>query len=199
MNDSEKTKLNKLIIALCTAFNREFSPILVEVFYTALQDLPVEQVEVAVNKWISALGKKFPTPVDLREAIHGDPKARSYEALQILVKAMEQSGSYKSVAFEDKAIMAAIENYGGWPEICAQYRELTHDNLSYWEHHFREIYQAASARGWQPKESACLGIVERHNLEHAHEFTRGKLPEPEVDVYSKQGKLTTSEPKQLSE
>lgn len=172
---------------------------MLDVFDKALHDLPIEEIEVAVDKWISTLGKKFPTPVDLREAIHGDPKSRSYEALQLLVKAMEQSGAYKSVSFEDRALIATIEQYGGWPEICAQYRELTYDNLSYWEHHFREVYQTASKMGWDIKSHSCLGLADRHNLEHSNSFTRGRLPEPEVDFYGKQGKLQRQERKELPE
>lgn len=184
-----QTSLKKIIGGLCLIFDRDYVPLLVEVWDSALSDLAIEEIEHACAKWTSTNGKKFPVPAEIRELIQGDPKSRSHQALELLVRAMEKSGSGKSISFNDKFLIVAVEHYGGWPEICSEYRELRSQDQSYWEHNFREVYQSALRMGRKPRGSYLEGRYERYNSENVGSFTRGVLPAPEVEFYGISGEL----------
>ena len=178
-----KQKLNEILTGLCVTFDREFQPILVDVWDKALADLSIEEIDRAIGRWVAVSGKKFPVPVDIRELIQGDPNSNATLSLETLKRAMVSSGAYKSVCFTDEALMVAVENHGGWIEACRSYRELRVKEVSYWEHEFKQVYQQALKSGRKPRSKYLAGMAELHNQEHLPTFERGKLPPQEVEVY----------------
>lgn len=178
-----KQKLNELLTGLCVTFDREFQPVMVDVWDTALADLAIEEIDRAASRWVAVVGKRFPVPAEIREIILGDSAANATLALETLKNAMRRTGSYRSVAFADPALIVAIEHHGDWVEICRSYRDLRDQDVSYWEHNFKQIYQQSVKSGRQPSVRHLMGITEMQNSAGLGRFTRGVLPEPEVDFY----------------
>lgn len=182
-------KLNELLAGLCVTFDREFQPLLIDVWDKALSDLSIDEIDRAVcRRWVAVSGKKFPVPADIRELITGDPASRATIALETLKSAMVKSGAYKSVCFTDPALMVAVEHYAGWIEICRAYRELRDRDVSYWEHEFKQVYQQALKTGRKPQAHYLAGIAEAHNREYLATFERGKLLPQEVEIYGRDQK-----------
>ena len=181
MNDRQK-QLAKTLGGLCLTFDREYVPELMEVFDLALADLTITEIVAGCAKWISVTGKRFPTPADVREQVQGDPSSHANVALETLKGAMARSGSYRSVAFRDDALMVAIEHNGGWVATCITYRDLSDKQVSFWEHEFKQIYQQAAKFGRKPAAIYLPGLSEIHNVNNPG-FTRGTLPEPMLDYY----------------
>lgn len=187
MSANRKRKLNELLTGLCATFDREFQPVLVDVWDKALADIPIEEIDRSVGRWVSVVGKKFPTPVEIRELISGDPAANSNQALETLHEAMGASGAYKSVSFQDVYLQTCIEHFGGWTEVCAVYREMEPKDLSYWEHNFRQLYQQTVKLNRLPRQNHSPGVFEIDALQDMYSYERGKLPLCTVDVYDKSG------------
>ena len=55
---------------------------------------------------------------------------------------MQRVGAYRSVAFDDGAIHAAIEDMGGWPAVCRGKA----DELPFLQKRFTDLHRAYSSR-----------------------------------------------------
>lgn len=185
MTKNDRMHFAKVLGGIAIGAGREINEVVIGVYFEALQDFSIEDIDQAGKRLMETWDKPgmLPTPAQFRQTIQGDPKSRSHEALELLMRAMERSGSYKSVSFQDQSLIVAIEHYGGWPEICAEVRELRSQDQSYWEHNFREVYQSAFRMSRKPRKAYLEGVFERHNSENAGSFTRGKLLSPEVEFY----------------
>lgn len=191
MRSKDKKVFSDVLTAIALACGKEINEKTYEVYFEALKDFSIEDIEHGGNTLIKSWDKPgmIPTPAQFRDAITGDASSRSTVALETLKTAMAKSGSYKSVAFADQALMVAIEHHGDWVEICRAYRELRDQDVSYWEHNFKQVYQQALKTGRKPSQRHLMGICEMQNSATMGQFTRGKLPEPEVDFYGSDQKL----------
>lgn len=185
MKTGDQKQFGKVLASLAIAAGKEITEVTISVYFEALKDLSIQEVESAASQLIKTWDKPgmMPTPGQFREAIFGDAASRSSVALELLKTAMSKTGSYKSVAFADPALMVAIEHHGDWVEVCRTYRELRDKDLSYWEHNFKQIYQQAVKAGRKPSQRYLMGLCEMQNSAQAGSFTRGLLPEPAVDFY----------------
>ena len=185
MMKSDQKQFAKIVGSIAIACGKEINEVTISVYFEALKDLSIQEVESAANQLIKNWDKPgmIPTPGQFREAVFGDAASRSSVALETLKTAMSKSGSYKSVAFADSALMVAIEHHDDWVEICRAYRELKDKDVSYWEHNFKQIYQQAFKNSRKPSQRHLMGICEMQNSASIGQFTRGQLPEPEVDFY----------------
>ena len=180
---NRKVLLAELITGLCLTFDKDYSQQLVDIWEKALGEFTTDQIAAAVDRWVKSLGKRFPVPSDIRDVIVGDPASNAALGLETLKTAMSRSGSYLSVRFSDPALMVTVEHYGGWPEVCAEWVNLRDQDISYWEHNFKLVYQAAFRSGRKPTGKYLSGLHERHNVSNAGSFKRGLIPEPVVDVF----------------
>ena len=201
MQSKDKKTFSDVLTAIALACGKEINEKTYEVYFQALNDLSLADVELAGVKLLQTWDKPgmLPTPGQFREAVFGDPGSRATVALETVKRAMSLSGAYKSVCFTDDALMVAVENHGGWPEVCKAYTDLRVKDVSYWEHEFKQVYQQALKAGRKPQSRHLPGICESHNSVNLPSFERGKLPPQEIEVYGlgeKPKRLLLSEFKQ---
>lgn len=106
------------LAALARALGGTVDPEMTELYYVALGDLDEASWKRATVRALREL-KFFPKPAELR-ALAGEHTAgeRAIAAWMEATNAARSVGSYRSVAFEDVAINAAIRSMGGWERFC---------------------------------------------------------------------------------
>jgi hypothetical protein len=140
--------------------DRPISDLKMDFYFQTLSDLTIEQlnsaaINLANNKTITV----FPTPGQIREAVFGEKGTRAVRAFDQLISTVRKHGAYKTVAFEDKAIMAAIERLGGWIKLC----DATTDEWKWIEKDFYKIYQVYEGKDIDAPAS-LPGIHEQGNF-----------------------------------
>jgi Domain of unknown function (DUF6475) len=92
----------------------------IEIYYRALSDLTIEQIDHAVIELLNTrtITSTFPVPAEIRNAIGGRVDDAALLALDKAEKAVERHGSYRSVIFDDPVIHMVIRSMGGWPKFC---------------------------------------------------------------------------------
>ena len=98
---------------------KKVSHLKMDLYYNALKDLSIEQLNDAVNILCQTKTiKTWPLPAEIRQAVEGNPQDAANRAFDELLGAVRSIGPYQSVSFADRAIHVFIESYGGWEEIC---------------------------------------------------------------------------------
>lgn len=115
----DRERFVKTLLGLAEAFGREISSPAIGVYYAALRDLADDEWTRAVER-CATTSQRMPAPAELR-ALAGEHTAaeRAIAAWMEATAAARSVGSYRSVAFEDAAINAAIRSMGGWERFCA--------------------------------------------------------------------------------
>lgn len=99
--------------------NRPVSDIKMRFYFKALSDLTIDQLnDAAIILANTKVIHTFPTPAEIRQAVEGNPHDQGQIAFDKLITAVRSIGPYQTVIFDDPAIHAFIQSYGGWEEIC---------------------------------------------------------------------------------
>lgn len=161
MNDTDREQFAKLIGALAIATRVEADELLLEAYWMALEDLPIESVAIAAKRALREC-KFFPMAVELRE-MSGEvsPADRAVLAWDAFQKAVHQHGYYDSVQFDDPAITATVRSLGGWIRVC----ELPVDEFDKWlRKDFERVYASYCRSGVSPEALEHLpGFFEKEN------------------------------------
>lgn len=104
-------------------------------------------------------GRFMPKPADLVKHIEGDPESRSMRAWTLVEDSIGRVGPYQSVVFDDPAIMASIEDIGGWMEIC----KVTDKELPFKRNEFVVRYKGYLNRPPERHPQKLVGITEANN------------------------------------
>lgn len=98
---------------------KKVSDLKMELYFTALKDLSIGQLNDAVNILIQTKTMKvWPLPAEIRYTVEGNPQDKAAIAFDKLLGAVRSIGPYRTVIFDDPAIHAFIQSYGGWEDIC---------------------------------------------------------------------------------
>ena len=117
--------------------SKQISDLKMELYYKALSDLSIEQLNDAVNILCQTKTiKTWPLPAEIRQAVEGNPQDKAQVAFDKLITAVRSIGSYQTVIFDDPAIHAFVQSYGGWEEIC----DKTVDDWKYMRNEFVRGY-----------------------------------------------------------
>jgi hypothetical protein len=107
------------IIALAELAQFAMTEALLGVYFKALNDLSIEQVEAAVDILLrTSCNYGMPKPVHIREAALGSPGDVAMLAWERVLTALRHHGGYVSVDFQDAVIHRVIEDLGGWVKLC---------------------------------------------------------------------------------
>jgi hypothetical protein len=88
-------------------------------YFKALADLSIEQVEAAVEILArTSCHYGMPKPVHIREAALGSPQDVAVLAWERVLTALRHHGGYVSVDFQDPIIHRVVEDLGGWVKLC---------------------------------------------------------------------------------
>jgi len=114
-------------------------------WFGALQRFDIGDVRAAFSRHVGDpdKGQFPPRPADIVRQIDGSNTGAAPLAWGKVIKAASQVGAYASVAFDDAAIHAAVEDLGGWPAVCC----CTNDELPFLQRRFEGAYRAYRERG----------------------------------------------------
>lgn len=145
MTDADKKQFAGLLGALGEIFGQEVSKPKLKLYFAALRDLTIEQIERATEQ-IAGSAKFFPRPVEIREAVEGSIQDRAAVAWQTFLGLCERSG-YPSLQIADGALRFAIEEMGGYREAVAKVNGASPEMARAYQKSFEQFYKIGQARG----------------------------------------------------
>lgn len=137
MKPDDLEKFTEVFIGLCEYFDKKFSQALLEIYWTALKDWPIEQFVESANRAVREL-KFFPKISELIELVEGDPSEQAERSWLQLLDAVRCYGGGCSVWFEDGRIVRCIQAMGGWEQVCMW----TVNETKYRHAEFVKLYKA---------------------------------------------------------
>jgi len=152
MQPSEKPKFLAVLAGVHDFYGKEFTPFSADVWWRCCSGADMEQVSRAFSDHLSDAerGQWMPKPADLVRQLQGTQGDRSRRAWGKVLEAAQRVGAYQSVAFDEPAIHAAVEDVGGWVALC----RTEEDELPHLERRFCAAYRAYIAPGmlaqWPP-------------------------------------------------
>lgn len=162
MENNDKERFGKLLVTTAELFEKELSPPVINLYFTALKGYAIDQIENALAKTIT-LCKFFPKPVEIIEfATGGQGKIEDVAQIQadIVVNTIRKIGTYRSVKFKDTITNAVVLNcFGGWIKICS---ELLEQNEQWFRKDFVKYYQAYSRQNIRSNE-VLTGYINAEN------------------------------------
>jgi len=108
----------------------------------------------------------MPKPGELLSS--ADVSSRAVIAWHELVRAVEDHGAYRSVAFTDLVLSACVDAMGGWQRVCAL--PTLGDEARFVQRDFERLYMALDTRR-AVGPSTHVGLIEVHNGEQHARFT----------------------------
>jgi hypothetical protein len=158
----EVQRFQLAITALASSFRQEAGEDVFLAYSMALDDLPIEGVELSVRRAMREC-KFMPTAAELRELANHDVSLndRAVLAFEALSRAIKGLGPYKSVDFDDRAINATVKLLGGWDAVCATSEREFHREF---RKRFEETYKVYVRNGVGKEQGRYLvGIAEKTN------------------------------------
>lgn len=139
MTPKDRKQFAQLMLALSEVFGNEASPTKVEVYFKALEDMPIAEISNAVWHVIKTrTTASFPKVAEIREAAHGNLEELAQLAWDKFIGAVRGVGGYASAIFDDPVIHAIIEREGGWIRVT----EKNFDEMAWFSKDFVRIYKA---------------------------------------------------------
>ncbi|MCE3238128.1 MAG: hypothetical protein K0R24_1109 [Gammaproteobacteria bacterium] len=110
----------RLLNTLGTLYEKALPPVLIELYWQALEHYPLHTIHQALNQHVrdKHRGRFFPTPADVLSYLQGDDEAKAIKAWNVVVKTISRVGAYGSVKFEDPLIAYVLQEMGGWLHLC---------------------------------------------------------------------------------
>lgn len=140
MQEQDKVRFQTVLTGLAEVFNTELNPLKLKMYFQALSDLSIEQIEGVAGGLINT-ATFFPKPVDFRNALAGDVDTKAVMAWEKIMRAKSSVGSYGSVQFDDPVIHSVISMMGGWVAVC---RMEEFDSEKWQRIEFEKSYKALS-------------------------------------------------------
>ncbi len=165
MQNNDFEKFARLMATLAETFgNTSPSEQKIEIYYRALSDLTIEQVDAAVINLVKTrtITSTLPVPAEIRDVL-GAGKGDALLALKKAENAVERHGSYTSVVFDDPVIHMVIASMGGWPKFCCPSAYGDDQQWQWKQKEFMSLYEAFSKN---PKVECPLqlsGICDSYN------------------------------------
>jgi hypothetical protein len=176
-----------LMALLAEVFGKDLTPQLVEIYFRALADFPIERIAAAIDEAVRRL-KFFPKPTELIELIEGSPDDQAEQAWAQFWLALNRGGTHRSLNCEDVILAETIRRqYGSWADAWNIPRP--EDNPPGFQIHHRNFVSTYRdlARRPQPWDPYLIGQFEAANLASMSSWTRGLPGEPLVTYLPKHG------------
>lgn len=141
MQPDDAERLFAALDAAAEVTGKDLTPEGKEMYYRALEDQLVEDVERAVYRHLRDpdAGAFMPKPGDLLRNIDGDSESAALSAWHKVTTALARVGTWESVVFDDPAIHACVEEMGGWMELG---RRVTEKEEPFFRQQFVKLYRA---------------------------------------------------------
>lgn len=150
-----------LITGLGELYGREPSEALLELYWRALADRSIEELERAASLHVRTEAH-FPKPAELlRNEDKASADLRALEAWNVTQRAVADVGSYQTPTFDDPLTQRAVRLLGGWRSFCRP------SESEHWQQkRFVEVYRD------------LLAEERRAALPEATDGKRKRLPQP---------------------
>lgn len=138
MQQSDLAGFQALLTDALAFYRQDVSEFALSVWWQACRPFALEQVQKAFTAHATDAerGRFPPMPADIVKQLQGTQTDRSLMAWGKVLEGIQRVGAYQSVAFDDPAIHAAVEDLGGWTTICrSDMKELPHLQRRFAEAH----------------------------------------------------------------
>lgn len=178
MQDGDIRRFAAVIATLSECFDKEISEKKLEVYFEALKELSIEQVEIAAS-WIMrhrTITGTFPLISEFYQALdqaggHGYIDDQAEIAWRKLLWAIENQGYYASVCFDDQVIHDVVEGLGGWMKIAGDNPDWCVKELKWRQKDFVALYRAIARRnGGTSAKPYLVGFFEADNAGRYDEY-----------------------------
>ena len=161
MKHADKSAFAALVKDTMAFYGRDVSTFALSVWWQACERFEYEQVVSAMTAHAMdpENGQFPPKPADIVRKLHGTHTDRSLVAWGKVLDAIHRVGAYQSVVFDDGAIHAAIEDLGGWPNVCRS----NVDEMPFLQRRFCDAHKAYSLRPDHPYPTRLIGESESVN------------------------------------
>jgi hypothetical protein len=155
MKPADKDALLALVTDVLAYYRQPVSEFTLSVWWQACQPFSLEQIRKAMTAHATNPdgGQFAPKVADLVRILEGTHTDRAMLAWGKALEAMSAVGAYQDVVFDDPAIMAVVEDLGGWPKVC---RTETKE-LGYLQKRFCDGHKAYTGRGEFPYPRRLMG------------------------------------------
>lgn len=162
MNRDEFQRFSMALTACAELYGKTVSEGAMTLWWQALERFDLAQVERAFRLAVESpdTGQFMPRPADIIKRIDGTSADRGLIAWGQVLGAMSRVGAYQSVAFDDPAIHAAIQDLGGWVKLCRE----ESDDLPFVQRRFTDAYRAYVGRPDLPYPAILQGDHEQVNI-----------------------------------
>jgi hypothetical protein len=167
MTPDEKIRLVDVLTAALSVYGQVLTPMSTEVWLAALDPFPIAEVSAALSAHIRNpdVGQYPPKPADVVRALNGATGDNAAWAWAKVARAARSVGGYRTVAFDDPGIHAAVEALGGWVWLCEQPER----ELPFIAKRFEALYGSARARvREQSYPRYLIGRTEAENRSNGH-------------------------------
>jgi hypothetical protein len=176
-----------LMAILAELFGKDLNAQLVEIYFLALAQWPIEHIAAAVDEAVRTL-KFFPKPAELIELMEGSPDDQAEHAFGQFWLAVIRCGTYRSLYCEDDVLAEVIRRqFGSWAD-AGNIPRPEYDPPAHQIHrkNFLSTYRdlARQRQRWDPY---LVGKFEAENLATMSTWTRGLPAEPLVTYLPKVG------------
>lgn len=120
MTENDRAEFVEIMQAIYSLYNKDFSKPLLKLWWASLAQYDMTDVRQALSGHVQNPdnGQFLPRPADVVRHLTGTTQTKSLEAWAKVERAIRSVGAYQSVTFDDPAIMAALQDMGGWVAIC---------------------------------------------------------------------------------
>jgi hypothetical protein len=172
VNNQDSLRFAKVMTALYVTFDKSPSETVTDVYFTALAEFDIEQVERAASIAIKSC-KFFPKPVELRELLTESPDDQAQRAWVLLQEAYKKAGYWHSLWVDDGALARAIETtFGGWVQASEAFHDLSPEMLASRRKEFAHNYRLALKRP-EAVDRYFMGLHESQNAGSVGGWKRG--------------------------
>lgn len=183
MSDSDP-RYAALLVEVFTYYRQPVTDTMLGWWCSALQPYDFGAVQRAIEAHVRSpdTGQFPPKIADLVRALDGGTSSeQSLHAWSKVFGAVAQVGQYRTVAFDDPAIHAAVADMGGWPALC---RSLEGEAIQFQQVRFCKTHRAYVTRtdGYQ------YPAVLRGDIDGDDAYVAKGLPPPKpayVGVYER--------------
>lgn len=171
MQQSDKAALAALVTDVLAYYRQNVSEFTLSVWWQACQPYTLEQIRKAMTAHATNPdgGQFAPKVADLVRILEGTHTDRAMLAWGKVHEAMSAVGAYQDVVFDDPAIMAVVEDLGGWPKVCRTESK----ELGYLQKRFCDGHKAYTGRGEFAFPRRLMG-----DRSPDHEYEAKGLPPP---------------------
>lgn len=127
MQEQDKAAFRDMMMAAGEVYGREITKPLLQMYFAALYQYGIEQVQVAMMAHMQNpdSGQFFPKPADLIRQMSGTSKQqeaaiedKASMAWACIERDIRRIGSYGTLKMDDKQALAAVKAIGGWQSLC---------------------------------------------------------------------------------